>query len=354
MKEEEEEDVRSLFSDKSVLVSIKKNFLNAEEELKKQQYDNAYRLYAIILETFLSQMYLYFYNISDIETRGKLSAQECKTITVKEKNIDRLTLGELSKLFKVTNTNKYFRNQEDTLINKFKKLGYDISFINITEDLISHRNKMSHASSDGSVLETPKQLITKIREIILSFFKVFEIDKVYERIGNQEISLDPFVYPKKLTKRKYFGPDIINSYLDAMDSVQDRLRGINYTNDDTWRDLFNEFSMEIQSQRIRVFNIEIQRIFIFDTEEEKENQMEIMIKQKDLGIQVRFIYEKELSYISRIPDTIDFGVIDNSFIIKFYLDEFRKIKYSEIDNNEVDMFRYRKFFDYLWSNCTSI
>ena len=92
----------------------------------------------------------------------------------------------------------------------------------------------------------------------------------------------------------------------------------------------------------------VMRLFIFDNPEEIEDQSKILNMQLGLGTEVRFLIKSSFinqqKFKERIKklETIDFGIVDDNWVFRLFLDTKRRIRRINAVNDE-DMLRVAKY-----------
>lgn len=112
---------------------------------------------------------------------------------------------------------------------------------------------------------------------------------------------------------------------------------------------WDRFSMAIQEERVKN-KCRIQRIFCLDSEKEKIDLDEEMQNQKDIGVDVYYVYKKEilknqiLKSQLRVINTYDFAIIDNSWIMRGHLNKDRSFNSISASSDEVLLEKSRFIF----------
>jgi hypothetical protein len=125
--------------------------------------------------------------------------------------------------------------------------------------------------------------------------------------------------------------DYMDLWQDCINSSQRSWMVTNYIRiDKLWRLAFSEKVMNVQRSKI-LSGQKISRLFIFDSIEERNEMTDILVKQTELGVEVRWLLKKDIpnspiikSIIKEIG-TIDFAIVDDSWVVRFFLDRDRKI-----------------------------
>mgnify|MGYP006300579019 CR=1 FL=1 len=99
--------------------------------------------------------------------------------------------------------------------------------------------------------------------------------------------------------------------------------------DEGWLLAWNNAVLVLQSERI-ASGCQIERVFLVETENEVSQLQQVMQKQIDIGIKVSYALKKDVSTervkeLLKITGTMDFAVIDGSWLFFSNLDKSRKV-----------------------------
>lgn len=99
--------------------------------------------------------------------------------------------------------------------------------------------------------------------------------------------------------------------------------------DEGWLLAWNNAALVLQAERI-ASGCQIERIFLIETENEISQLQQVMQKQIEIGVKVSYALRKNVSTervkeLSKITGTLDFAVVDGTWIFFSNLDKSRKI-----------------------------
>ena len=185
-----------------------------------------------------------------------------------------------------------------------------------------------------------------VMELVQVRFNIIKTNKVISSISSYLNNLNPndtfselfLIYGlrtlSKVTKDTvYVERDYIwDFWRDCISRCRNKWSGLTYTKaDETW-DLGwgSTTALTIQQERIQN-GCSIERIFIYDTEDELNKLNETMKMQKDIGIEVYYLKKSEFvnnklvkEYLKSI-ETLDIGISDDIWVYRTHLDKRRKM-----------------------------
>jgi len=124
--------------------------------------------------------------------------------------------------------------------------------------------------------------------------------------------------------------------------------------------VYTQLGLEIQRTKIRVNKASIRRVFIVDNKEEITKLQNVMGKQKEAGIMVKYIFKREIETNSMLNtlagklETLDFALVDSTFISLLFVDKNRKIKHGQVIFSKNQFELYKRFYDYLFEEAEEI
>jgi hypothetical protein len=126
-----------------------------------------------------------------------------------------------------------------------------------------------------------------------------------------------------------------------------------------WNRGFSDQNMIIHKSKIDS-DVNIKRVFIVHDAKDYETMKEIMILQKEIGINVRYIYVSKIKSIDflltkvRRFGTYDFAIIDDTHTLKVFLNRNRRWTGLEL-SNDVDTLRLAKvIYEEIWHESTPV
>lgn len=136
--------------------------------------------------------------------------------------------------------------------------------------------------------------------------------------------------------------------------IKHRLLATNYVSPtEGWGRAYGELYHEIQRSKIKVSKVVINRIFIVDNQEELTQLRNIMARQYDAGINVKYILKKKIETTSLLKtslasiESFDFDVFDDKLVWLTLLDKNRKVKQGKILFGKEECEQYKRFHDNL-------
>jgi hypothetical protein len=130
--------------------------------------------------------------------------------------------------------------------------------------------------------------------------------------------------------------------------------------DEGWGRAYSELYHEIQRTKIKVNRATIRRVFIVDDEDEVKTLRNVILRQKEMGIHVKYIFKKEIEATSMLRiaadtlESLDFDIIDQKYVWLTLLDTNRKIKEGKIVFGREELDKYKRFHDNLFVEATDI
>lgn len=122
---------------------------------------------------------------------------------------------------------------------------------------------------------------------------------------------------------------------------------------DGWEQAYTNASLEIQRVKSKVYHVDIKRIFIVDSEDEKQRFSKEFEKQKEYGLFVKSITKEEISNHSMLRtlstnlETFDFGIYDSNCILLWHLNKKREVVNGELIFDKTIVEKYKAFFNEL-------
>jgi hypothetical protein len=123
---------------------------------------------------------------------------------------------------------------------------------------------------------------------------------------------------------------------------------------------YTEIGLEIQKVLIKAKECSIRRVFILDDEDEKQQMNNIMLKHKNAGIKVRYIFRKDINDKSMLKlwarklESLDFGIVDSAFVSLIILNKEREIKYAKLEFNKEKLAEYKRFYNNLFEEAKEL
>lgn len=153
----------------------------------------------------------------------------------------------------------------------------------------------------------------------------------------------------------------IDVFIQLLWRMKYRLLATNYVSPkEGWGRAYGELYHEIQRSKIKVSKAMISRIFIVDNQEEVNQLHDVMMKQQQAGIKVKYIFRKEIERTPMLKpgadaiESLDFDIFDDSLIWLTMTDKRRKIKYGRILFGKEECEKYKRFHDYLFIEAEEI
>lgn len=128
-----------------------------------------------------------------------------------------------------------------------------------------------------------------------------------------------------------------------------------------WNQAFTELGLEIQRTKVRVNNADIRRVFIVESEDEIDQLRDTMHRQKNAGIQVRYIFKEAIETKSMLKtlaekiETFDFALVDAELVFLVFVDKDRKITHGKVvlfEKEEID--KYKRFYTHLFEEAKEV
>lgn len=184
---------------------------------------------------------------------------------------------------------------------------------------------------------------------LIQIFKSVELNDNFS-----ELSL--FLQLKKIGKFKnadiHVNKDKIHSFwYEYVSRVQNRLEALTYVDPkDSWELGWNKVAIGVQQDRI-AHKCKITRIFIIDKKEDLVMYKSVFYEQHQIGIEVKWVLKETLlsnkfirTYAKEIQ-TLDFGIVDNSWVVRVLLTSHRKLDKTIASKNKKILDKSRKIFD---------
>jgi hypothetical protein len=124
-------------------------------------------------------------------------------------------------------------------------------------------------------------------------------------------------------------------------------------------------ALAIQQAKVLRGGTQIRKVFFVDDQSEFEPCREILEKQMEAGLDLRYLQYKKidsntvLSDLSKVLASRDFGIFDHQCVLIWNLNNQRDIvngelivNTNEISNNEI--VKYERFFTQLWNASTPL
>ncbi len=157
------------------------------------------------------------------------------------------------------------------------------------------------------------------------------------------------------------GHQIIEAMVQFLWRIESSLSATNYIHpDEGWGRAYGELVHEIQRTKVKVNNATIRRVFIVDDEDEVKTLRNVMVRQKDAGIHVRYIFKKEIDTTSMLKsvantlETLDFDLVDHKYVWLTFLDANRRIIEGKVVFGKEECDKYKRFHDNLFAEATDI
>lgn len=154
---------------------------------------------------------------------------------------------------------------------------------------------------------------------------------------------------------------VIDVVTQLMWRIKHRVLAASYVSPEVlWGRSYSDLYHEIERAKIRVNKASITRIFIIDTQEELTQLHSVMLKQRDAGINVKYIYKVKINQTATLKrgaasvESLDFDVFDDRLVLLVAIDRKRGPKYGKILFGKEECERYRRFYDYLYEEAESI
>ena len=154
---------------------------------------------------------------------------------------------------------------------------------------------------------------------------------------------------------------LIEGFVQSMWRVESDLAATNYIRpEEGWGRAYGELYHEIQRTKIKVNNATIRRVFILDDEDEMNTLRNVMSRQKEVGVHVKYIFRRKIATTSLLKmaadalETLDFDIIDNKYVWCTLLDTNRKIKEGKVLFGREECNKYKRFHDNLFAEASDI
>ena len=153
----------------------------------------------------------------------------------------------------------------------------------------------------------------------------------------------------------------IDVFIQLLWRMKYRLLATNYVSPkEGWGRAYGELYHEIQRSKIKVSKAMISRIFIVDNQEEVNQLHDVMMKQQQAGIKVKYIFRKEIERTPMLKtgadavESLDFDIFDDSLVWLTITDKKRKIRYGKILFGKEEWEKYKRFHDFLFVEAKEI
>ncbi|MFW9943108.1 MAG: hypothetical protein ACFFFT_18870 [Candidatus Thorarchaeota archaeon] len=194
-----------------------------------------------------------------------------------------------------------------------------------------------------------------IRKMNLNFVNLLE--KISERYQDASDLAQILHYGvTTIPGERYF-----DAFMQLMWRFENKTLAANYIDpNEAWGRAYGDLFNEIQRTKIKVNKTTIRRVFIVDSDEEVDNLRNVMSKQKESGVKVKYIFKSKIETTTMLKnkanrlETLDFDVIDSKYVWLTILDKNRKIEYGKIVFGKEDCERYKSFHDYLFEEAEEI
>jgi hypothetical protein len=154
---------------------------------------------------------------------------------------------------------------------------------------------------------------------------------------------------------------LIEGLVQFLWRIESGLLATNYIHpDEGWGRAYSELYHEIQRTKIKVNRATIRRVFIVDDEDEVKTLRNVMSRQKEVGVHVKYIFKKKIeatSILKSAADTLeslDFDIIDQKYVWLTLLDMNRKIKEGKVVFGREECDKYKRFHDNLFAEAEDI
>ncbi|UCC11633.1 MAG: hypothetical protein JSW02_09835 [candidate division WOR-3 bacterium] len=153
----------------------------------------------------------------------------------------------------------------------------------------------------------------------------------------------------------------IDAMLPLFWKVENELLATSYVSpDEGWSRSYGELIHEIQRTKIKVNKANIRRVFIVDSEDEFSRLRDVMTKQKQAGIKVKYIFRDAIEKTSMLKshaerlESLDFDVVDAQCVWLSVLDKNRNIKYGRVVFGKEACDRYCRFHNVVFEEAKEI
>lgn len=154
---------------------------------------------------------------------------------------------------------------------------------------------------------------------------------------------------------------LFESLVQLLWRIESGVLATNYIHpDEGWGRAYSELYHEIQRTKIKVNKATIRRVFIVDDEDEVKTLRDVMLRQKEIGIHVKYIFRKEIEATSLLKvaadtlESLDFDIVDKKYVWVTLLHANRKIKEGKIVFDREELEKYKRFHDNLFAEATDI
>ena len=154
---------------------------------------------------------------------------------------------------------------------------------------------------------------------------------------------------------------VIDVVIQLLWQIKHRVLATSYVSPEVlWGRSYSALYHEIERAKIRVNKSSITRIFIIDTQAELKHLRNVMSKQQEAGIRVKYIFKKTIDHTPTLirgaasVDSLDFDVFDDKLVFFMAIDKNRGPKYGKILFGKEECERYKRFHDYLFEEAENI
>lgn len=199
------------------------------------------------------------------------------------------------------------------------------------------------AKSDALIIGVSSFFILSLIEIQLnqqkqnnSFSKItFILTSLINKGSYQELIIKRLIKSYDSISKDGLWADSDNYWdlwIDSIETAKKSWIVVNYAKiENVWKLGFADKVVSIQKEKIANGSL-IERIFIFESNEEKELANDFLINQAMTGTKVKWLLKKDIpdndsvKKLRKKVETIDFGIIDDSWVFRAFLDSKRKVK----------------------------
>ncbi|KPK71622.1 hypothetical protein AMJ87_07015 [candidate division WOR_3 bacterium SM23_60] len=154
---------------------------------------------------------------------------------------------------------------------------------------------------------------------------------------------------------------VIDVVIQLLWRIKHRVLATSYVSPDVlWGRSYSALYHEIERAKIRVNKASITRIFIIDTQEELTQLRNVMSRQQEAGIKIKYIFKKTIDHTPTLKrgvatiESLDFDVFDDRLVLFVPTDKKRGPKYGKILFGKEECERYKRFHDYLFEEAEEI
>ncbi len=199
-------------------------------------------------------------------------------------------------------------------------------------------------ASLSSSLKMTEHNQKKLMEILSKEAFRNPIAQLFLRVGLADFSLD--IFP--------------NIFLEILWSVRKSYHTTIIASEMQMKHGHNTLGLEIQRTKVAA-GVDIQRIFIFETDHMLRSLRNAMLEQSKAGIKTRYLLRKSISsnqmLAAKTKDlkSMDFSIIDDAFTLTTFIDPHTfKVNKCRLSYDEKQRREYTEIYSLMWAEATPI